>query len=145
MVATQQDIDWQQLADDLTARLEELGWKRKDLADVTGMSTKAIDNLLHARRDSYYDSTLRRVSEAVGWGPEGCYHPEARAHPRAPATARTPQPADGPPSTRLDDLEDQVYRLRRDVREEMGELSKDIAGVKELLEQLVSDRSESQR
>lgn len=65
------DEAWTRLAGAVRSRRDELGLTQVELATKAGISEPTLRVIEGARRRSYQKATLRALSQALGWTPDG--------------------------------------------------------------------------
>ena len=119
--------DWSAVSKAINARVAELGWLQRELAQRSHVSQAVVREIQHhtvERRRSA--RTLEALSAALGWHPQ---HLQAVLSGRRP-----PEPTDPPSDTvwaRLDALDERITEMR----ESLDELRADIRTVIELVRQ----------
>jgi hypothetical protein len=116
--------DWAAVAKAINQRVNELGWRQRELAERSHVSQAIVREIQHhtvERRRSA--RTLEALSVAVGWHPQ---------HLSAVLNGRTPPEADEPVTvtgetvwSRLDVLEERLI----EITERLDELKTDVATV----------------
>ncbi|MBP2474731.1 transcriptional regulator with XRE-family HTH domain [Crossiella equi] len=116
--------DWAAVAKAINQRVNELGWRQRELAERSHVSQAIVREVQHhtvERRRS--PRTLESLSTALGWHPQ---HLDAVLHGR-----RTPdldEPVTDPTDTlwsRLDTFEDRL----KDITDRLDELKSDLTTV----------------
>jgi hypothetical protein len=124
--------DWAAVAKAINQRVNELGWRQRELAQRSRVSQAIVREVQHhtiERRRS--TRTLESLSVALGWHPQ---HLAAVLHGRTPPDVNEPVTTDEDSLwSRLDTLE---HRLN-DINERLDEIRAAVASV---LERLQSDR-----
>ncbi|AOS63678.1 hypothetical protein [Actinoalloteichus hymeniacidonis] len=116
--------DWAAVAKAISARVNELGWRQRELAERSHVSQAIVRELQHhtvERRRS--PRTLESLSVTLGWHPQ---------HLDAVVRGRTPSEVDEPVSdevdtvwSRLESIEDRLT----EITERLDELHTDLATV----------------
>ena len=116
--------DWAAVAKAINQRVNELGWRQRELAERAHVSQAIVREIQHhtvERRRS--TRTLEALSVAMGWHPQ---------HLSAVLNGRTPPEPDEPVSasgetvwSRLDSLEDRLV----EITERLDELKTDMTRV----------------
>jgi transcriptional regulator with XRE-family HTH domain len=114
--------DWAAVAKAINARVIELGWRQRELAERSHVSQAIVRELQHhviERRRSA--RTLEALSTAMGWNPG---HLHAVLHGRAPADPGDDSDQSGPDlATRLDAFErrlDEIAVRLADLQADIG-------------------------
>lgn len=63
--------DWNRVADSINERMRELGWDQADLVRRAGLSDATVRQLQRGEKPLYRRSSLRKVSVALLWPPDG--------------------------------------------------------------------------
>lgn len=116
--------DWAAVAKAINQRVNELGWRQRELAERSHVSQAIVREVQHhtvERRRS--PRTLESLSTALGWHPQ---HLDAVLHNRRPPEADEPvtDPADSLWS-RLDSVEQRLS----EITERLDDLKSDLATV----------------
>lgn len=114
--------DWAVVAKAINERVNELGWRQRELAARSRVSQAIVREIQHHVVERHRSSrTLESLSVALGWHPQ---HLHALLH------GRTPQPADEPvrdgPDTvwsRLGDVEDRLAEITERLDDLKGDLT----------------------
>lgn len=105
---------WKRVAERVRVRRDdELGLSQEQLAAKAGVGTATIRKIETAAQDRYNRSTLRSVSQALDWTPEGIHDLLEGRDPK-PAEASGPSAADEMAKLReeLQALRDEVAEMR---------------------------------
>lgn len=98
---------WGAVAEAITARMAELALSQADLVRTSGVSDATIRKLMRGEAGNYRPDRLAKVSQALGWGPDGIDRIRAGTQPNHSAPAM---------SDRLDRLEAQMQEVLAIVR-----------------------------
>lgn len=116
--------DWAEVAKAINERVNELGWRQRELAERSHVSQAIVRELQHhtvERRRS--PRTLESLSLTLGWHPK---HLDAVLRGRTPPTPDEPIAEAGDPlSSRLDVLEQRLD----EITERLDDLKADLATV----------------
>jgi hypothetical protein len=118
--------DWAAVADAINGRVNELGWRQRELAERSRVSQAIVRELQHhtvERRRSA--RTLESLSVTLGWHPQ---HLDAVLH------GRKPPDADEPVSRTEDTLWSRLDTLERrldDITDRLDDLKTDLTTVVE--------------
>jgi hypothetical protein len=116
--------DWAAVAKAINQRVNELGWRQRELAERSHVSQAIVREIQHhtvERRRSA--RTLEALSVAMGWHPQ---HLLAVLHGRTPPEPDEPVTPSGQTVwSRLDALEDRLM----EITERLDELKTDMATV----------------
>jgi transcriptional regulator with XRE-family HTH domain len=116
--------DWAAVAKAINQRVNELGWRQRELAERSHVSQAIVREVQHhtvERRRSA--RTLEALSVAMGWHPQ---HLMAVLHGRTPPEPDEPVTPSGQTVwSRLDALEDRLM----EITERLDELKTDMATV----------------
>ncbi len=118
--------DWAAVAKTINQRVNELGWRQRELAERSRVSqaiVREVQHHTHERRRS--TRTLESLSVALGWHPQ---HLDAVLHGRRPPEVNEPIAGDEDSLwSRLDTLE----RRLDGITERLDDLKTDLATVLE--------------
>jgi predicted nuclease with TOPRIM domain len=124
--------DWAAVAKAINERVNELGWRQRELAERSLVSQAIVRELQHRTKERRRSArTLESLSVTLGWHPK---HLESVAH------GRTPPEVNEPFTDSTDALWSRLDRLDRrldDVTERLDDLKKDLAAI---VEHIRSDR-----
>lgn len=118
--------DWAAVADAINGRVNELGWRQRELAERSRVSQAIVRELQHhtvERRRSA--RTLESLSVTLGWHPQ---HLDAVLH------GRRPPAADEPVSRTEDSLWSRLDTLERrldDITDRLDDLKSDLTTIVE--------------
>ena len=122
--------DWAAVAQAINQRVNELGWRQRELAERSHVSQAIVREIQHhtvERRRS--TRTLEALSAAMGWHPQ---------HLSAVLNGRTPPEPDEPVSasgqtvwSRLDTLEDRLIEITERLDELKTDMTKVVRFVRE--------------
>lgn len=116
--------DWTAVAKAINARVHELGWRQRELAERSNVSQAIVREIQHhtvERRRS--PRTLESLSVALGWHPQ---HLDAVLH------GRTPPAPTGPAVTSSDAVWSRLAAMEQrlaEIRERLDDLKGDLAKV----------------
>lgn len=109
--------DWAAVAKAINERVEELGWRQRELAERSQVSQAIVRELQHHTVERRRSSrTLESLSTTLGWHPE---HLEAVLH------GRTPEPLGDVTTSRLETLE----RRLDEITDRLDDLKADLKTV----------------
>ncbi len=118
--------DWAAVAKAINQRVNELGWRQKELAERSNVSQAIVREVQHRtveRRRS--PRTLESLSTALGWHPQ---HLDAVLHNRMPPAVG--EPVANPTDTLWSRLDSVEQRLN-EITERLDDLKADLATVVE--------------
>jgi ribosome-binding protein aMBF1 (putative translation factor) len=103
---------WKRVAERVRVRRDdELGLSQEQLAAKAGVGTATIRKIETAAQDRYNRSTLRSLSQALGWAPQGI-HELLEGNEPSPAEAKGPSAA-----AEMARLREELAALRDEVAE----------------------------
>jgi hypothetical protein len=122
--------DWAAVAEAINRRVIELGWRQRELAERSHVSTAIVREIQrHTVERRRSPRTLESLSVTLGWEPQ---HLEAVLKGRRPPTATEPAAGNGEmPTSRLDAIEqrlDEITQLLADLKTDLTTVIEHVRG-----------------